>query len=52
LSLIAMMIALMLIPFCLTSEMSYKQYFESMIFFLSLCGVFVAFAPQKDAIKI
>jgi len=42
LSLIAMMIALMLIPFCLTSEMSYKQYFESMIFFLSLCGAFIA----------
>ncbi|MBT8581113.1 hypothetical protein G6646_09255 [Polynucleobacter paneuropaeus] len=42
LSLIAMMIALMLIPFCLTSEMSYKQYFESTIFFLTLCGTFIA----------
>ena len=47
LSLIAMMIALMLIPFCLTSEMSYKQYFESMIFFLTLCGTFVALGTTR-----
>lgn len=29
-------LALMLIPFCLIAEMSYKQYFESMLFFIAL----------------
>ncbi len=29
-------LALMLIPFCLIAEMSYKQYFESMLFFVAL----------------
>jgi len=42
LNLIAATICVMLLPFCLTSEMSYKQYFESMIFFLGMCGTFVA----------
>jgi len=46
LSLIGMMIGLMLIPFCLTAEMSYKQYFESMIFFLTLSATFVALPEE------
>ena len=29
-------LALMLIPFCFIAEMSYKQYFESMLFFVAL----------------
>jgi len=44
LNLIAATICVMLLPFCLTSEMSYKQYFESMIFFLSMCGAIVVFS--------
>jgi hypothetical protein len=48
-TLVAMMIALMLIPFCLTSEMSYKQYFESMIFFLTLSGAIVALYSNKKS---
>ncbi|MBT8517266.1 hypothetical protein G6706_08670 [Polynucleobacter paneuropaeus] len=44
LNLIAATICVMLLPFCLTSEMSYKQYFESMIFFLGMCGTIVVFS--------
>jgi hypothetical protein len=50
LTLVAMMIALMLLPFCLTSEMSYKQYFESMIFFLTLSGAIVALCSHKKTL--
>lgn len=46
LRLTGMMIGFMLIPFCLTAEMSYKQYFESMIFFLTLSATFVALPEE------
>jgi hypothetical protein len=36
-------ICITLIPFCLIAEMSYKQYFESLIFFISLSSSMVAF---------
>jgi len=42
-NLIPVLICLILIPFCLIAEMSYKQYFESLIFFIALSSSMVAF---------
>jgi len=44
LNLVALMICATLIPFCLIAEMSYKQYFESWVFFIALAATLVAFS--------
>ncbi len=45
-------LALMLIPFCLIAEMSYKQYFESMLFFIALgCSWLASTGIEKRAPK-
>jgi hypothetical protein len=45
LSLIAVIYCLMLIPFGLIAEISYKQYFEATLFFIAFTATIVAFAP-------
>lgn len=47
LNLIAIMILGMLLPFCLISEICYKQYFESVIFFIALCISFLVCSQDK-----
>jgi hypothetical protein len=42
-NLVPVVICLTLIPFCLIAETSYKQYFESLIFFIALSASLVAF---------
>ena len=42
-NLVPVVICITLIPFCLVAEMSYKQYFESLIFFIALSSSMVAF---------
>lgn len=46
LNLIALLIAGMLLPFCLIAEVTYKQYFESLIFFITFAAILVAI--QKE----
>jgi hypothetical protein len=48
LSLMAMMICIVLALFCAIAEMSYKQYFESMVFFLTLSAALVSL-PKESA---
>jgi hypothetical protein len=50
LSLIALFIAGMLIPFGCIAEVTYKQYFESLIFFMTFLAILVAIKP-KDLLK-
>jgi hypothetical protein len=52
-NLIPVLICLILMPFCLIAEMSYKQYFESLIFFIALSCSMVAFNifPLEDKIE-
>jgi hypothetical protein len=48
-------ICITLIPFCLIAEMSYKQYFESLIFFIALSAslvVFNVFGVVRDSTKL
>jgi hypothetical protein len=42
-NLVPVVICITLIPFCLIAEMSYKQYFESLIFFIALSASLVVF---------
>jgi hypothetical protein len=42
-NLLPVVICITLIPFCLIAEVSYKQYFESLIFFIALAASLVAF---------
>jgi hypothetical protein len=42
-NLVPVVICITLIPFCLIAETSYKQYFESLIFFITLSASLVAF---------
>jgi hypothetical protein len=42
-NLVPVVICITLIPFCLIAETSYKQYFESLIFFIALSASLVAF---------
>lgn len=42
-NLVPVVICITLIPFCLIAEVSYKQYFESLIFFIALSASLVAF---------
>ena len=42
LNLLAVMICVTLIPFSAIAEMSWKQYFESMLFFISLAATLIA----------
>jgi hypothetical protein len=44
LSLIAVLFSMMLIPFGLIAEISYKQYFEATMFFIAFSSTIVAFA--------
>ena len=46
LSLIAVIYCLMLIPFGLIAEISYKQYFEATLFFIAFAATIVALAPK------
>jgi O-Antigen ligase len=46
LSLIAVIYCLMLIPFGLIAEISYKQYFEATLFFIAFAATIVALAPE------
>jgi O-Antigen ligase len=46
---IAAAFSFMLLGFCLISEMSYKQYFESWIFIMAFCAAVVALAPLTKA---
>lgn len=48
LNLIALTILGMLLPFSLISEISYKQYFESVIFFITLCISLLLCNNQKN----
>jgi hypothetical protein len=51
-NLVPVVICIMLIPFCLIAETSYKQYFESLIFFITLSAslvVFNVFAVVRDS---
>jgi O-antigen ligase len=56
LSLIAVIYCLMLIPFGLIAEISYKQYFEATLFFIAFAATIVALAPKmherQEAYKI
>jgi hypothetical protein len=52
-NLVPVVICITLIPFCLIAEMSYKQYFESLIFFIALSAslvVFNVFAVVRDSV--
>lgn len=43
-------ISLMMIPFCIIAEMSYKQYFESLLFFVALsCSFLILKNYQKSS---
>jgi hypothetical protein len=42
-NLVPVVICITLLPFCLIAEMSYKQYFESLIFFIALSASLVVF---------
>jgi O-antigen ligase len=42
-NLVPVVICITLIPFCLIAETSYKQYFESLIFFIALSASLVVF---------
>jgi hypothetical protein len=42
-NLVPVVICITLIPFCLIAEVSYKQYFESLIFFIALSASLAAF---------
>ena len=46
LSLVAVMYCLMVIPFGLIAEISYKQYFEATLFFIVFAATIVALAPR------
>ena len=46
LPLIAVIYCLMLIPFGLIAEISYKQYFEATLFFIAFAATIVALAPK------
>ena len=51
-NLVPVVICISLIPFCLIAEVSYKQYFESLIFFITLSAsmvVFNVFAVVRDS---
>lgn len=48
LSLTAAIYCLMLIPFGLIAEISYKQYFEATLFFLAFSATIVAFCPKAN----
>lgn len=53
-NLVPVVICITLIPFCLIAEMSYKQYFESLIFFIALSAslvVFNVFVVVRDNTK-
>ena len=56
LPLIAVIYCLMLIPFGLIAEISYKQYFEATLFFITFAATIVALAPKmherQEAYKI
>ncbi len=51
LSLNALMICLMIIPFGFIAEISYKQYFEATIFFIVLASTLVAFSSAESRMK-
>ena len=51
LSLIAVIYCLMLIPFGLIAEISYKQYFEATLFFIAFAATIVAFSPRAHERK-
>jgi O-antigen ligase len=51
LSLNALMICLMIIPFGFIAEISYKQYFEATIFFIALASTLVAFSAAESRMK-
>jgi hypothetical protein len=51
-NLVPVVICMTLIPFCLIAETSYKQYFESLIFFIALSAslvVFNVFSAARDS---
>ncbi len=51
-NLVPVVICITLIPFCLIAETSYKQYFESLIFFIALSAslvVFNVFSAARDS---
>jgi nitrate reductase NapE component len=51
-NLVPVVICITLIPFCLIAEVSYKQYFESLIFFIALAAslvVFNVFSSARDS---
>jgi len=48
LSLIAVIYCLMLLPFGLIAEISYKQYFEATLFFIVFAATIVALAPRMQ----
>ncbi len=53
-NLVPVVICITLIPFCLIAETSYKQYFESLIFFIALSAslvIFNVFAVTSDGTK-
>jgi hypothetical protein len=53
LSLIAVLFSIMLIPFGLIAEISYKQYFEATLFFIAFSSTIVAFVGvQKSDQKL
>lgn len=56
LPLVAVMYCLMLIPFGVIAEISYKQYFEATLFFIAFSSTVVAFSPirpiEKTDLKI
>jgi hypothetical protein len=52
LPLISAMICLMLIPFGFIAEISYKQYFEATLFFITLASVLVAYFPLKTGSQV
>ena len=52
LPLISAMICLMLIPFGFIAEISYKQYFEATLFFITLASVLVAYSPLKTGSQV
>ena len=51
LGVIAAILSLTLMGFCLIAEMSYKQYFESWIFMMTFCATVVAL-PGKPKMKL
>jgi O-antigen ligase len=48
-NLVPVVICITLIPFCLIAETSYKQYFESLIFFIALSASLVIFNVFPEA---